>query len=164
MNEILCRIDPATTKPVVFIANTYNRESSTVSGWVYGDKAPHPMSVEFYHTTLPLSEEDQKTLAERYKTATGDNDAILRQRLPRTPKSRPNLLAAAAAPQATAPLTMQPRPRKPRGQRNTVDAPIPVVGQGAQWDLQANLRAVEAEFQRKIAAIQRAAKELQQKA
>jgi hypothetical protein len=109
MTAILTRID-ANQVPVVFIADTFNKEAGTIQAWIKG--APQVVSLDYYHTTQPLSEADEKILAQRYSRSTGDNNVTIRQRLPRTERVIPNRLA-----------------KEPRQKPPVEAAPLPVVAE-----------------------------------
>lgn len=98
--EILCRFDPSTAKPVVFVTN--RMDGNNIEAWTGGDAVMMPLS--YYHTTQPLSAKDEKILRDRYAAHVNDAHVQIRHRLPRTARAVPDRLPAtkkAAAPAPT---------------------------------------------------------------
>jgi len=89
MTQILCRLDHE-NKPVVFIADTLN--NGRMKAWQEGDEKPKYVGFDYYKNTTQLSEADSKVLAKRFAEATGQ-EVYIRQRLPRTYRKVPNILA-----------------------------------------------------------------------
>ncbi len=108
--EILCRLDAAKAMPIIFFPATIDK--GMLMAW--GDGTEMVTTLAHYHTTLPLSSSDEKVLRGRYVAAIGDDSVVIRHRLPRTIRQRPNLLTA-DAPQmpmpSAAPIVLaQPEP------------------------------------------------------
>lgn len=117
--EILCRIDPATTKPVVFVTDSIH--NGKIQAWNGEGKAEY-VPLDFYHMTGPLSAADERILCERFvKQANVTGVVKIRHRLPRTSRPLPNLLSMVAhapddvASNATIMTTPVAPPRKRRG-------------------------------------------------
>jgi hypothetical protein len=125
--DILCRFDRAKNAAVVFLSDTIN--GNQIQAWD-GHGNPKYVPLDYYHMTAPLSAADEKVLMERFKQATNRNDQVLRirQRLPRTPRHLPNILAS-SAPGA---LVSAPAPATPRksAAKAIEHQPAPPAAQG----------------------------------
>ena len=101
MTEILCRVDTAKKQPVVFIPHSI--DNNNIIAWING--AEQIVSLDYYHSTGPLSAADEEVLRKRYAAATGNTFVKARHRLPRVPRILENILAKPpkAAPVATVP-------------------------------------------------------------
>ena len=86
--EILCRLDAAKSMPVIFFPGTI--DNGMLMAWASGQEMVTTLA--HYHTTLPLSSADEKVLRGRYVAAIGDDSVVIRHRLPRTIRHRPNIL------------------------------------------------------------------------
>lgn len=84
MSEIICRLNPMTNKPVVFIADhiDYDKGEITV---LDGDTLSNKLTVKlnFYQATSPVGAEQEKAVIEQYKATSKDENVILRHKLPR---------------------------------------------------------------------------------
>jgi hypothetical protein len=90
--EILCRIDPATKQPVVFITDTIH--NGQIQAWKGEGKSEY-VPLDYYHMTGPLSASDERVLCERFVKATNAAGLVkIRHRMPRTSRPLPNLLAS----------------------------------------------------------------------
>lgn len=76
-DRIIPRVDK-NGNPVLFLADTYDAEQITM--WDGGE--PHKVSVEFYHTTKPLSGGQIDKITKNYQRTYG-NEILVMQRLPR---------------------------------------------------------------------------------
>lgn len=143
--EILCRYDAAKQAPVVFLRDTIQGDKIQV----WDGERQSLMPMDYYSVTRPLSAEDERVLAERFKKATNRQDQVvhINHRMPRVSKALPNLLASSAPAQnikdinpppaarqdAKAagrgkPIEQQPAPSAPVGdlpQANETPAPLP---------------------------------------
>ena len=86
--EILCRLDAAKSMPIIFFPSTIDK--GMLMAW--GDGREMVTTLAHYHTTLPLSSSDENVLRGRYVAAIGDDSVVIRHRLPRTIRHRPNIL------------------------------------------------------------------------
>jgi hypothetical protein len=91
MPSILARIG-ADSSPAVFIADSLKDGQLQMWDGAAGTKT---VGVDYYMRTQPVSDADAEALRKRYAKATGQplESVFLRQRLPRTYKERPNLIA-----------------------------------------------------------------------
>ena len=136
--DILCRFDPAQATPVVFLRDTIQNDKIQV--W-NGAGNPKYMPLDYYKMTSPLSADDERVLMERFKTATGKQDQVIRitHRLPRTSRPLPNMLTSSVQETPSAPvprksnaksIDAQSAPNGPTGdlpQAGEVPAPMPVT-------------------------------------
>jgi hypothetical protein len=127
MTEILARVDVATQTPVVFFPHSVDKQH--ILAWMNGKETI--VTLDYYHTTKPLSAADEEILRSRYAKATGDTAVFVRHRLPRVPRERPNMLAPAPkqAPAPTPAAAPAPAPanratRRRKGQRHSAAMPI----------------------------------------
>lgn len=122
--NILCRFDSANNRPVVFIADTINEKE--ITAWSGGKR--FKTTLDYYHQTLPLSQADNIVLRNQFATATKDNDVIIRNRLPRKNRMRPNLIAtpqqqALAKMAQSMPGAPSIAPQEKQRRRNRKDVP-----------------------------------------
>jgi hypothetical protein len=107
MSEIICRLNPMTNKPVVFIADhiDYDKGEITV---LDGDKLTNKLVVKlnFYQATSPVGADDEKAIIEQYKIASKDQNVILRHKLPRKESRKQVEKAQAKIAPAPAALTV----------------------------------------------------------
>jgi hypothetical protein len=91
MTAILARLN-ADRSPAVFIADTL--ENGQLKMWD-GANGTKTVGVDYYMRTEPVSDADADALRKRYAKATGQplENVFLRQRLPRTYRERPNVIA-----------------------------------------------------------------------
>lgn len=129
--EILCRFDPASQTPVVFVADTM--ENDQIQAWK-GTGPIEYVPLAYYHITRALSAEDERVLTERFKSSTGKQNQIVkvRHRLPRTSRPIPNLLAnSGSAFNANQPRANNEKVERRNPHAKSIDAmpvpPAPVV-------------------------------------
>lgn len=146
MSNIICRLDPFKAQPVVFLVDSFSTAYKEILAWTGGNK-PTPANLEYYRTTLPLSEDDEALIAERYKQATGDNEVVIRRRLPRLRRQVPSIFSG------TANASVAPQGNEQNGSR---------VGPG-EVDFKAAMAALQAEMADKVEALNRAWKSQQAK-
>lgn len=87
--EILCRLDRATNKPVVFISHTY--ANNQIQMWDGGDELKIVPLHEYQRTEM-LSKADEDHVAKRFNRHFKEQ-AVVRHRLPRQQRERPQLFA-----------------------------------------------------------------------
>lgn len=110
--EILCRYDADQKMPVVFIAHSYDPAAKTIQAWTTGEEI-QLVELDYYHTTVALSAQDERILCGRFSKATNQN-AVVRHRLPRQARELPSLLSSRAKHVETAPeASKAKRGRKP---------------------------------------------------
>jgi len=114
--EILCRYDYNLNKPVVFIAHSMG--NGQIQVWDGNETKFVPLHE--YQRTAPLAKADEDVLAKRFAKQTGDKSVVVRQRLPRTPRTRPERLAITN----TGPV---PVPAKAQQQQSSQDVPAPAA-------------------------------------
>lgn len=87
--HIICRFDSHKATPVVFFPQRI--EGGTIPAWlgevIQGKPSIQRMPMSYYQQTQQLSADDEQVILKRYQTATGDQDVVLRQRLPRVPRA-----------------------------------------------------------------------------
>lgn len=147
---ILCRYDNVNTKPVVFLADSIDYDKQTIKAWLDGKTVD--ASLMYYHTTVPLSQADNKALMQQFMNATHDPDVVLRDRLPRKSKVIKDILAPAAPLNAPE----QARMRSKRDVPNRITAQPVGASNGFQFDVKAAIEATRIEFNDKLDALVRA--------
>ena len=82
MKSIICRSDSARNH-VVFLLDTLDTTKDTISVWRnYGDAKLDTVTLEYYRTTLPLSDSEETTLVRKFTDVFKITEGvILRRRL-----------------------------------------------------------------------------------
>ena len=82
MKSIICRADSARNH-IVFLLDTLDTTKDTISVWRnYGDAKLDTVTLEYYRTTLPLSDSEETTLVRKFTDVFKITEGvILRRRL-----------------------------------------------------------------------------------
>lgn len=91
IDAIICRLNPITNKPVIFIVDEFDKDKSTIGLWSEDNKIT-TVPVSFYNVCGPLSASDENELKKQFLYIVAQSDVHLRSRLPRSGKVRPNLI------------------------------------------------------------------------
>lgn len=87
MDRIIARNDHE-GRPVIFAADSLSRKQKNILAW-RPDAEPFTVSLDFYHASTPLEEQDTKRIVKEYSKTWGQNEVQVMQRLPRVIGERP---------------------------------------------------------------------------